>query len=287
MYELKNIIDFFEFSEKLLNVDISFHTTVCKGFIDENIGIINRFNTHCNKFCVYAKTDKEIFKKCLLQQEKVLSHCTGGAFCGMSYCGREEIIIPLKYQSTMLGFICIGGFCSNPSAATEKISDNLSSSGININKLIKYSSKLKKPQFDLKFIELMFCECADTLSRLMYEYHTSGAGKFTQNIYADIIAYINMNYTKPLKVCDIAKNCFCSQSYINHIFKKINNVSISAYINNLRMKKAQQLLYESDMSVKEISDAAGFSDPAYFSNTFKKYYNTSPTEYRKNTCQKK
>lgn len=46
------------------------------------------------------------------------------------------------------------------------------------------------------------------------------------------------------------------------------------------MEHAKQLLRESDHSMKEICAEVGYSDPNYFSRTFKKNVGVTPTEYK-------
>jgi AraC-like DNA-binding protein len=47
------------------------------------------------------------------------------------------------------------------------------------------------------------------------------------------------------------------------------------------MKKASQLLHNTDYPIKEIAQAVGYQNQFHFSKAFRKYYNTSPSEWRK------
>jgi AraC-like DNA-binding protein len=47
------------------------------------------------------------------------------------------------------------------------------------------------------------------------------------------------------------------------------------------MQHAVQLLDHSFLSIKEIAGRIGYTDQAYFSNDFKKFYRLSPGEWRK------
>ena len=53
------------------------------------------------------------------------------------------------------------------------------------------------------------------------------------------------------------------------------------YINNLRMKKAKELLANSDMSISEISELVGFQSIHYFSRNFKEREGCAPLAYRR------
>jgi AraC-like DNA-binding protein len=49
------------------------------------------------------------------------------------------------------------------------------------------------------------------------------------------------------------------------------------------MNAASRLLATTSMSISDIAGQAGFTTLEHFSNTFKKYYNTTPTQFRSST----
>lgn len=63
--------------------------------------------------------------------------------------------------------------------------------------------------------------------------------------------------------------------------KDITGMSIKEFILDIRLKRAAQLLLESDLTVSEISDRTGFVNPKYFSVCFKRRFDTSPTDFKK------
>ena len=54
------------------------------------------------------------------------------------------------------------------------------------------------------------------------------------------------------------------------------------YIKEIRMRKAAELIKENQYTMAEISYMVGFSDPHYFSKSFKSYWGMTSTEYAKN-----
>ena len=54
----------------------------------------------------------------------------------------------------------------------------------------------------------------------------------------------------------------------------------STYIKRIRMEVAARLLKETGLPVNEIALRTGFSNPKYFSITFKQTYGNSPKDYR-------
>ncbi len=63
--------------------------------------------------------------------------------------------------------------------------------------------------------------------------------------------------------------------------KDITGMSIKEFILDIRLKRAAQLLVESDLTVSEVSDRTGFANPKYFSVCFKRRFDLSPSEYKK------
>ena len=63
--------------------------------------------------------------------------------------------------------------------------------------------------------------------------------------------------------------------------KDITGMSIKEFILDIRLKRAAQLLRESDLTIAEISDRTGFANPKYFSVCFKRRYDVSPSDFKK------
>ena len=62
--------------------------------------------------------------------------------------------------------------------------------------------------------------------------------------------------------------------------KQTTGMGTSEYINLRRIKKAEDLLLNTNLSVSEISDRLGFTYQRYFSTIFKKVKGVSPSQFR-------
>lgn len=70
------------------------------------------------------------------------------------------------------------------------------------------------------------------------------------------------------------------------LYQKINDIvgmSIKEFIMDIRLKRAAQLLKESDLTISEIADKTGFVNAKYFSICFKKHFEVTPTEFKKSS----
>lgn len=69
------------------------------------------------------------------------------------------------------------------------------------------------------------------------------------------------------------------------LYQKINDLtgmSIKEFILDIRLKRASQLLRESEYTIAEISTMTGFASPKYFSICFKRHFGQSPSEFKSN-----
>jgi AraC-like DNA-binding protein len=71
-----------------------------------------------------------------------------------------------------------------------------------------------------------------------------------------------------------------SYSHFSRIFPKITGFPYHIFCNQLRIRKAEELLLATDMSISDISDAIGVETLSYFTRLFKQYTGMSPSKYR-------
>lgn len=97
---------------------------------------------------------------------------------------------------------------------------------------------------------------------------------------AEIVKYIDDNYSKQISLGDIAKNFFISPYYLSRKFKSEVGYTINQYIQNLRLGKAEQRLAFEDTSIKTIAAECGFENLKYFYSVFKVKTGHTPNEFR-------
>ena len=93
--------------------------------------------------------------------------------------------------------------------------------------------------------------------------------------------YISNNWSGAVSLSDIASACHLSETYCSALFKKCTGVTVSDYVMNIRLKRAEEMLRFSNETVAEIASKTGFCDIYYFSRAFKKNKGMSPLQYRK------
>lgn len=96
-----------------------------------------------------------------------------------------------------------------------------------------------------------------------------------------VMEEMHTHYSYNWTISKLAKQCNLSVDWFMHRFKAQSGVSAMEYLLEIRLNKAKWLLLNSSLSIKEISNIVGYSDPLYFSRVFKKSEGISANIYRK------
>lgn len=95
----------------------------------------------------------------------------------------------------------------------------------------------------------------------------------------DVLEYIETHYAEEISIAELAGLCYFSEYHFMRFFKKNVGMPCLEYIKNYRLEQAVQLLERGEMSVLDVSLAAGFHNLSYFYREFKKKYGMTPKEF--------
>lgn len=95
-----------------------------------------------------------------------------------------------------------------------------------------------------------------------------------------VIREIRLYPEKEWEIEIIARKCSLSRTHLTNRFQELTGFSPIQFVIRQRIKKAAELLLETSLSIKEISDACGYSDIFYFTRQFKSVERTTPGRYR-------
>ena len=101
-------------------------------------------------------------------------------------------------------------------------------------------------------------------------------------VITDVIEYIEKFYMDQISLLSVSEHVHMNHIYISRLIKRETGETFLDILTKTRMKKAWELLTNTDHRTYEISDMVGLSDPGYFSQVFKKHYGMTPSEYREN-----
>lgn len=94
------------------------------------------------------------------------------------------------------------------------------------------------------------------------------------------IQYIHEHYTEKITLDDVCSAVNLSRSHFSKIFKEEVGMTLTEYIETVRMNQARMLLRTTTFTIGEISEMIGISDIFYFSKMYKRKYRVSPSKDR-------
>lgn len=97
---------------------------------------------------------------------------------------------------------------------------------------------------------------------------------------SEIKKVIKNEYMHDIGLEEIAEKVCLTASYVSFIFKKETGYNLVKYLTDYRMKKAKELLEESNWKIVDIGKACGYTNQPYFNKLFKNYYGVTPKQYR-------
>jgi len=95
------------------------------------------------------------------------------------------------------------------------------------------------------------------------------------------IDFMNGNLHRRISLTELAAVANLSPSRFSNVFKSQTRLSPGEYLIRLRMEKARDLLTTSQLSIKEVMAAVGYDTRSNFVRHFRKYFDLSPSEYKK------
>ncbi len=96
------------------------------------------------------------------------------------------------------------------------------------------------------------------------------------------IQYVQYNFRSPITLNETARMVQLSTNYFGELFRKQMGVSFGEYLRSRRLECAHRLLADTKLSISEIARESGFRSMSHFSETFRRRYGLTPTEFRRN-----
>jgi len=98
----------------------------------------------------------------------------------------------------------------------------------------------------------------------------------------NILSYVRKHILdkERIKIKAIASEFYMSPHYVSVFIKKHAGISIQQYVIQYKLKMAERLLKQTNLSISEIAYKTGFSDSSHFNRIFKKYKGMNPSEFQ-------
>lgn len=216
------------------------------------------------QFC--SESDLHSFQQCKTARKLIIYHC---------YAGLIEAVVPLIDNHIVIGYLMFGQI--SDAADYDELKNILSK-----NNLLEFSPKLEALLTD---IPLKSSEQIQAAAKIMeactlYALMNETIALRQQNFTKHLRDYLLPRLSEHLDARIIAEELHISRSKLYLSCDKYLGMGIAEYIHILRIKEAQRLLKESNLTVTQISDKVGFADYNYFCRIFKKETGHSAKKYR-------
>jgi len=99
------------------------------------------------------------------------------------------------------------------------------------------------------------------------------------------VQYLHVHYARRIDLQTVADHFHLSATHFSKVFKEEMGQGFVQALNQIRIKRSQDLLRDPSVSLAAIAELVGFDDQSYFTKVFKKHAGMSPGQYRKNRGQ--
>lgn len=144
----------------------------------------------------------------------------------------------------------------------------------------QYAIEIENAETEAQVDELIpkmiraYCLLVQTYSRERY----SEPVRFCLN-------HVDFHYMEPLSLETLARKSAVNKNYLSQRFHKEVGMTVTDYINVVRVRRSLKLLSQTSLSMQDIAERCGFADANYFTRTFRKIHGSTPNQYRKSTTQ--
>ncbi|UCD50802.1 MAG: AraC family transcriptional regulator [Phycisphaerales bacterium] len=111
-------------------------------------------------------------------------------------------------------------------------------------------------------------------------FRKSGESWYPHQQFAEVIRYINRNYSSPIMVEELASLMCLSVNQFERKFKQVFQISPAKFLVRYRIHRACYDLLHTDQTITQIAQQHGFYDHSHFIRHFRTTMGMTPNQYR-------
>lgn len=231
-------------------------------------------------FCHMLQSNERACAQCECSAAKMCKTCTVTHETIIEQChmGLTELVTPVYNGASVIGYIMLGQItdCRDRQAFSEQV----------FRKSEEYGLDREKVQWLVDQVQYYSTEqvlsSAQVVKALASYIVVSNLIYSTETLLArSIMEYIAKNLTKDVSADVLCKEFSVSKATLYRTMKPYAPNGIAAYVKQMRMNKACELLRRTELTVDAIAEAVGYGDTAYFLRSFKKEKGIPAGVYRK------
>ena len=245
------------------------------------------YRVHSNPYCLYLKSNAQLWDDCISRQGKILKKLSEGPFWGVCHCGVLEYVYPIAPGGRVIGFISVSGYRGGLPESEGKVRHICRKYMLDEGETTAlYCRCLSPDPLDTALLVPLSYPLAQMLEllagkRLELEPDSPAGGRNADEVLTRVLQHIEKNYHRPISLEELAQVSHCSRSYISHMFKAKTGHTLREYTNLLRLEEAKKILLGTAASITEAAARAGFENSNYFSLLFRRQTGMSPSQYRR------
>ncbi len=130
--------------------------------------------------------------------------------------------------------------------------------------------------------EVMHC-MSSYLEWIVTEMDQVSSQRINKGVIFEIQSFIRQHYSENISLNMLAKQFYMHPNYLSRLFKEKTGDNFVDYLTEVRMRKVQDFLKNSDYKIIEICGMVGYDNPRSFSKAFKHYTGMTPREFRESS----
>jgi AraC-like DNA-binding protein len=234
-------------------------------------------------FCTLVNSTHLGRLACERDNQKAASTCLQGGGCLSRRChlGLTDITIPIAVNGKAVGLLCTGQLLyRRPTRqAFQRIQTRLTRLGVDV-------AKARQAYLNLPVLEKRRVTAIIDLMQMVAELIGNQKLQTLKTVVlhhplSKALDFVEAHYAEPLTLPLVAKAAGLSVSRLAHVFKAHVGMSVTAYLNMVRVNSARDYLTNSSMRVSETAFQVGFGNLSHFNHVFRQATGLSPTQYRR------
>ena len=234
-------------------------------------------------FCTLVNGTRLGRLACERDDQEAAAACLKGSGCLARRChlGLIDITKPIVMNGRAVGLLCTGQLLyQRPTQrAFQRIQKRLASLGVDV-------AKARRAYLNLPVLARPRVKAITDLMQMVAELIGNQRLQTLKTVVlhqplTKALDFIEAHYAESLTLPAVAKAAGLSVSRLAHVFKAQVGMSVTAYLNMVRVKWAEYYLTNSQLRVSETAFQVGFGNLSHFNHVFRQATGLSPTEYRR------
>ena len=100
------------------------------------------------------------------------------------------------------------------------------------------------------------------------------------SVITGVKKYIQTHYAE-VTLDGVAEYVHLNPYYLSTFFKQQTGEKFSDYVQRIKMEKARILMEDEKLTIKDVAEAVGYTNPNSFTRAFRQFYQSNPKDYRR------